>query len=39
MQYVLYLCKMILTESHTVWHTINVDHVTSAHFSYWSVND
>ena len=38
MQYVLYLCKMILTKSHTGWHTINADHVTSVYFRDWSVN-
>ena len=35
--YVLYLRKMIPTKSHTVWHTIDADHVTSVYFRDWSV--
>ena len=38
MHYVLYLCKMIPTESHTVWNTIDADHVTSVYFTDWSAN-
>ena len=37
-QSVLYLCKMIITKSHTVWRTVNADHMTSVNFTDWSLN-
>ena len=36
MQLVLHSYKMILTKSHTVWHTINANLATSVYFTDWS---